>query len=53
MIVKDLIKELQEMPDNAEVVTAKDIDGAWTVISGPLKLTKYENLDVCIVREGY
>lgn len=52
MNVKELIAALQEMPQNAEVVSAKDVDGAWTVLSKPL-LTEYNGIDVCCLREGY
>jgi hypothetical protein len=52
MNVKELIAELQKMPQNAEVVSAKDVEGAWTVLSKPF-LTKYENLDICVINEGY
>lgn len=51
MNVKELIEALQEMPQNAEVVSAKDVNGAWTVLSKP-SLTKYRELDICVIKEG-
>lgn len=53
MNVKELIEQLKDMPQTAEVVTAADPNGAWTVLSGSVVLTKYMNLDVCIIKEGY
>jgi hypothetical protein len=52
MIVKELIEELSKMPQDAEVVSAKDPEGAWTVLSKPV-LTKYQELDICVIKEGY
>ena len=51
MNVKELIKELQKLPEEAEVVSAKDIGGAWTVLSKPT-MTRYRELDICVIREG-
>jgi hypothetical protein len=53
MIVKELIEQLQTMPQNAEVVTAKDPKGAWTILSNKVIQTKYDRLDICILVEGY
>jgi hypothetical protein len=52
MNVKELIDALNEMPPYAEVVSASDVNGAWTVLSKPM-LTKYERLDICVIKEGY
>jgi hypothetical protein len=52
MNVKELISELQSMPQNAEVVSAKDVNGAWTVLSKPT-LTEYRDLKICVIKEGY
>ena len=51
MNVKELIEELQRFPEEAEVVSAKDVDGAWTVLSKP-SLTKYRRLNICVIKEG-
>lgn len=53
MIVSELIEQLKNMPQNAEVVTAKDPEGAWTVLSDTVIKAKYERLDVVILKEGY
>lgn len=53
MNVKELIEQLRNMPPDAEVVTAKYIDGAWTVTGKTVELTRYQNIDVCVIREGY
>ncbi len=52
MIVKELIEYLKEMPETAQVVSGKTVPGAWTILSRP-RLTKYRNLDVCVIIEGY
>lgn len=52
MNAKELISELQSMPPDAEVVSARDIEGAWTVLSKPT-LTKYRELKICVLKEGY
>ena len=52
MNVRELIKELQDFPQDAEVVSAEDPNGAWTVLSKPV-MTKYRELDICVIREGY
>jgi len=52
MIVSELIEHLKEMPQNAEVVSAKDVNGVWTVLSKP-SLTKYRNVNICVLKEGY
>lgn len=52
MNVKELMGFLKEMPQNAEVVSASDIHGAWTVLSKP-ELTKYREINICILKEGY
>lgn len=52
MNVGELISELQKFPQNAEVVSAKDVNGAWTVLSKPV-MTKYQKLDICVLKEGY
>jgi hypothetical protein len=52
MNVKELIAELKKMPPSAEVVSAENIKGAWTVLSKPI-LTKYRDIDICIIKEGY
>jgi len=52
MNVKELIAALQEIPQNAEVVSAKNVNGAWTVLSKP-SLTEYNGIDVCVLKEGY
>ena len=52
MHVKELIEALKEMPQHAEVVSAKDVNGAWTVLSKP-SLTKHGRLDICVIKEGY
>ena len=52
MNFKELIKELQKLPEEAEVVSAKDIEGAWTVLSKPT-LTEYQDLKICVIKEGY
>jgi hypothetical protein len=51
MIVSELIERLKIVPSNAEVVTGKDKDSAWVVVNGII-ITKYKNIDVCIIREG-
>lgn len=52
MNVKELIVELQKLPQDAEVVSAKDIEGVWTVLSKPV-MTKYRDLDICVIKEGF
>ncbi len=52
MNVKQLISELEKMPQDAEVVSAKDVDGAWTVLSKS-ELTKYQKMNICVLMEGY
>ncbi|MDD2246364.1 MAG: hypothetical protein PHC39_04700 [Proteiniphilum sp.] len=52
MNVKELMDGLRSMPQDAEVVSAKNIDDAWTVLSKP-ELTKYRNVKVCVIKEGY
>jgi len=51
MNVKELIEELNKMPENAEVVSGT-VDGAWAVLSKPI-LTQYRNVNVCVIKEGY
>ena len=53
MIVSELIQQLQTMPQDAEVVVAKDPKGAWTVLGNTVIQTKYERLNICILKEGY
>jgi hypothetical protein len=52
MNVSELLIALSKLPLDAEVVSAKDPNGAWTVLSAPV-LVKYETLDVCVIKEGY
>lgn len=52
MNVSQLIKYLEAMPKDAEVVSAKDPEGSWTVLSKPT-LHKYLNIKICILKEGY
>lgn len=52
MNVSELIEYLETMPKDAEVVSAKDPEGAWTVLSKPT-LHKYQKINVCILQEGY
>ena len=52
MKVKELIEHLKKMPEDAEVLSASDIEGAWTVLSPPV-LIKYGNLNICILKEGW
>lgn len=52
MNVRELISQLNEMPGEAEVVCAEDPEGAWTVLSKVVR-TKYRDLDICVLKEGY
>ena len=52
MNVSQLIKSLEAMPKDAEVVSAKDPEGAWAVLSKPT-LHKYRNIKICILKDGY
>ena len=52
MIVSELIEQLRAMPLDTVVVSAKDPNGAWTLIGKDVLRVKYEGTDVCILSEG-
>jgi hypothetical protein len=52
MKVKELIEQLKEMPQDAEVLTTADPEGAWTV-TAKAQLEKYRGIPFCLIVEGY